>query len=116
MGLCGAAKTDVEFKQDCITWPHLGDNTSFISIETMRDELWEADESFAVKLSNVEGATLSESHDEAIGTIKQNNCLYPRPLSVSPIVTAHCVVLGICSERPVYCFHGPAVRREPGIY
>lgn len=68
---------DVEFKQDCISWPHLDSNTSLIPIETKRDELWEGDESFIVKLFNVEGATLSPKYSQAVGIIAENNRMFP---------------------------------------
>jgi len=73
--LPGTAKLeyDVEFKEGCIEWNHLDSNTSFLSINTVRDDLWEADESFTVKLFNVEGAALSESFAAATGVILKNN-------------------------------------------
>ena len=60
----------------CISWKHLDNKTHTISIQTIKDDIWENDEIFYVVLQNVEKASLDENIDKHNSTviIQANNC------------------------------------------
>ena len=61
--------------EGCFEWKHNDNQTYLVTIETIFDDLWEADEIFYVKLLNVEGASLDSLNSQATITIQQNNCM-----------------------------------------
>lgn len=65
----------MEFIEDCVEWKHNDDQTYFITVDTIYDDLWEGDETFFIQLINVEGATLNAKYSQTEVTILQNNCM-----------------------------------------